>query len=66
MVGYSAQNDASYTVGQLKAATGATVVEGFSAAATYKTQVLGDAYVMRKGEGYWVCVPADTVWTVNW
>jgi hypothetical protein len=26
---------------------------------------VGATYVMKPGEGYWVHVPADTVWTVN-
>ncbi len=66
MVGYPAQNDATYTVGQLKSATGATIVEGFSGVATYKTQILADAYVLKKGEAYWVYVPTDATWTINW
>jgi spore germination protein YaaH len=65
-IGYPAQDDTSYTVGQLKAATGATFVEGFNATATYKTSVLQDTAVLKRGRGYWVYVVADTVWTVNW
>ncbi len=66
MVGYPARVDSAHTVAQLKSATDATIVEGFHAAATYKTQVLADAYVLKRGEGYWVLVPADVVWTVEW
>jgi hypothetical protein len=66
LIGYPARVDTTYTVGQLKTATGATTVEGFSAGATYKTQILGNAYIMKRGEGYWVYVPTDTTWTVNW
>ncbi|MEW5937690.1 MAG: hypothetical protein AB1665_07725, partial [Candidatus Thermoplasmatota archaeon] len=65
LIGYPATDDSTYTVGQLKTATGATYVEGFSAT-TYKTSVLLDTYVLKKGEAYWVYVPADTTWTVNW
>ncbi|MFH0815322.1 MAG: M14 family zinc carboxypeptidase [Methanobacteriota archaeon] len=66
LVGYPASNDATYNVGNLKTDTGATIVEGFSAPATYKTAVLLNAYVLKKGEAYWICVPADTTWTVSW
>jgi pyrrolidone-carboxylate peptidase len=66
MIGYPARVDTAYTVGQLKAATGATTVEGFSAGATYKTQELADPYIMKRGEGYWVYAPSDAVWTVDW
>jgi agmatine deiminase len=64
MVGYPAKVDTTYTVGNMKSETGATIVEGFSAAATYKTSVLADATIMKKGMGYWVKVPADVTWTV--
>ncbi|MEW5937913.1 MAG: choice-of-anchor X domain-containing protein [Candidatus Thermoplasmatota archaeon] len=66
MIGYPARDDSTYTVGQLKADTGATIVEVFDPDAEYKTAVLPDNYVLKRGEGYWVYVPADTTWTVNW
>jgi carboxypeptidase T len=66
LIGYPARVDTTYTVGQLKAATGATTVEGFSAPATYKTIVLADGFVMKRSQAYWVYVPADIVWTVDW
>ncbi|MFH0815294.1 MAG: sialidase family protein [Methanobacteriota archaeon] len=66
MVGYPAADDSSYTVASLKAATGATIVEGFKSSATYKTEVLGNAIVLGRGNGYWVYVPSDTSWTVDW
>jgi hypothetical protein len=66
MVGYPARIDSSYTVGQLKAATGATIVEGFNVLDMYRTSVLSDSKVMKRGEGYWVYVPAATTWTVDW
>jgi hypothetical protein len=46
--------------------TGATIVEVFDPNATYRTKSVSSSYVMKPGEGYWVYVPADTVWTVNW
>jgi hypothetical protein len=66
LIGYPARDDSGYTVGNLKAATGATTVEGFNAPSEYKTAVLPDGTLMRRGQGYWVNVPADTVWTVDW
>ncbi|MBI5000191.1 MAG: hypothetical protein HZB92_01495 [Euryarchaeota archaeon] len=66
MVGYPARNDASYTVGQLKTATGATIVEGFNSTQTYRTSILADASVLKRGQAYWVYVPAPTVWYVDW
>ncbi|MCK4758219.1 MAG: Ig-like domain-containing protein, partial [Thermoplasmata archaeon] len=66
MVGYPVQDDGNYTVADLKADTGATIVEGFDPAEEYDTKVLDDSYVLKKGEAYWVFVPADTTWTVDW
>jgi hypothetical protein len=66
LVGYPADDDSSYNVASLKSATGATIVEGFKASATYKTEVLADGVCLKKGAGYWVYAPADTTWTVDW
>jgi parallel beta-helix repeat protein len=41
-------------------------VEGFNASAPYHITALADTYMMQPGEGYWVHVPADTVWVVDW
>ena len=41
-------------------------VEGYDSAAPYYIIPLLDTYLMRPGEGYWVHVPVDTVWTVDW
>ncbi|MCK4266549.1 MAG: FG-GAP repeat protein [Thermoplasmata archaeon] len=41
-------------------------VEGFNATAPYRITTLADSYMMKPGEGYWVHVPADTVWAVDW
>jgi hypothetical protein len=46
--------------------TGYDAVEGFNATAPYRISPLGDTYVMNPGEAFWVHVPADTVWTVDW
>lgn len=41
-------------------------VEGFNATSPYLISQYSDAYMMQPGEGYWVHVPADTVWVVDW
>lgn len=54
-----------YTVAQLKADTGATKAEAFdSTAGPYYLRALGDTDILRAGDGYWVYVPSDVVWTV--
>jgi parallel beta-helix repeat protein len=46
--------------------TGYDAVEGFNASTPYHISPLSDSYMMKPGEGYWVHVPADTVWVVDW
>ena len=41
-------------------------VEGYNSSAQYYISPLPDTYQMQTGEGYWVHVPADVIWTVNW
>jgi predicted GH43/DUF377 family glycosyl hydrolase len=58
----------SYTVGDLKAETGATRVEGLETMPPYppcRLRVLGDAEVLQSGEAYWVRMDADTDWIVE-
>ncbi|MEE9490149.1 MAG: S8 family serine peptidase [Thermoplasmata archaeon] len=62
LVGYPSLT-VSMTVGDLKATTGATKVEGYSAAAPYHLQELADVYVLAPGEAYWVG-GADFIWQV--
>ena len=61
--------DTSYTVGDLKADTGATRVEGFVETMPpwppSLLWVLGNGEVLIAGIGYWVKVEADTVWIVE-
>lgn len=64
LVGFPSFN-ATYTVADLRAETGATRVEGYDSAPPYFLRVLGDAEVLQAGQGYWVRVDADTVWTVS-
>jgi parallel beta-helix repeat protein len=46
--------------------TGADRVEVFDAGSSSLIKTVGPDYLMSPGEGYWVRVPADTVWTLNW
>ena len=46
--------------------TGMDGVEGSCAFSPYYLRELSTSYVMQPGEGYWVHVPADTTWTVDW
>jgi len=64
LVSFPSMN-ATCTVADLKAETGATRVEGYDPAPPYFLRVLGDAEVLQAGQGYWVRVEADTVWTVS-
>ena len=64
LVGFPSAN-MTYTVQDLKSATGATRVEGFSATGPYHLVVLADSQALLAGEGYWVYVPGSAVdWNV--
>ncbi|TET90650.1 MAG: hypothetical protein E3J35_06120 [Methanomassiliicoccales archaeon] len=65
LVGFpSFQQD--YTVGDLKAETGATRVEGFDPAAPpYFLRALQPTDILQAGYGYWLKATSDTIWTVN-
>ena len=41
-------------------------VEGFNASAPYRISQLADTYLMKPSEGYWVHVPFNTFWVVDW
>jgi hypothetical protein len=63
LVGYPAQT--TKTVGNALWGTGADRVEVFDSTSPYIKEV-GPTYVMKPGEGYWIHVPADTTWVINW
>ena len=65
LVGYPTLNN-STTVAVAFVGTGADIIEGYDSGQTYLTSALAPSYVMKPGEAYWVHVPADTIWTVNW
>jgi parallel beta-helix repeat protein len=46
--------------------TGADRIKVFDPAEPYRIKEVGPTYVMKPGEGYWVHVPFDTVWIVDW
>jgi len=55
------------SVGSVKAATGATMIVGFSAsAAPGYTQVLADSELLIAGNGYYLYVPAAATWVVTY
>lgn len=62
LVGYPALSYES--VGNALWGTGADRVEVYDIAEPYLIKEVGPTYTMQHGEGYWVHVPADTVWTV--
>lgn len=63
LVGYPTQT--TQTVAIVLWGTGADRINVFDLVSPYIKEV-GPTYVMKPGEGYWVHVPADTVWTVDW
>jgi len=65
LVSYPTLN-ATKTISMALFGTGADHVEVFDPAEPYLIKEVGPTYVMKPGEGYWVNVPANTVWTVNW
>jgi hypothetical protein len=52
------------TVGNALFGTGADIVMVQDNGEPYRIKVVGGTYVMHAGEGYWIHVPFDTVWTV--
>lgn len=64
LVGYPTQM--TETVGNALWGTGADRVEVFDPSDPYRLKEVGATYVMEPGEGYWVHVPADATWVVDW
>ena len=63
LVGYPSQM--TDTVANVLWGTGADRVEVFQSDSPYVKEA-EPTYIMKPGEGYWIHVPADTVWAVNW
>ena len=54
------------TVTEALAGTGYDAVEGYNSTSPYQIGPLDGSDMMTAGNGYWVHVPADAVWTVDW
>ena len=65
LVGYPTL-DNTKTVTTALLGTGADRIEVCNPAQPYMLEAIGPTYVMQPGQGYWVHVPADTVWTIDW
>jgi parallel beta-helix repeat protein len=64
LVGYPSLSQRAVSVAL--AGTGYDGIEGFNATDPYRTSYLPGSYMMKPGEGYWVHLPADSVWVVDW
>ncbi len=64
MVGYPAQTSVNITTAL--GGINDVPVEGYSSSSSYLITQLPGSYMMKPGEGYWVHVSADIVWTVDW
>lgn len=65
MVGYPTYCDTK-DVGDAFWGTGADRIEIFDPAEPYLINEVGPSHIMMPGAGYWVHVPVDTVWVVDW
>ncbi|MCK5398315.1 MAG: right-handed parallel beta-helix repeat-containing protein, partial [Thermoplasmata archaeon] len=65
LVGYPTLND-SMNVANALWGTGADRVEVFDPASPYLIKEAEPDYLMQPGEGCWVHVIVDTVWTIDW
>ena len=65
LVGYPTLNS-TVSLSDALWGTGADRVEVCDPAEPYLVRVIGPTHIMQPGEGYWVHVPADTMWTVDW
>lgn len=65
LVGYPTLYDTE-TVGNAFFGTGANRVEVFDPGEPYRIKEVGPTYVMKPGEGYWVHVPTNSVWKIDW
>jgi hypothetical protein len=65
LVGYPTLNNTE-TVANALWGTGADSVMVCDTSEPYHIKEVGPNYVMKPGEGYWIHVVADSVWTVDW
>ena len=64
LVGYPAQT--SKTVSESLGSINDQPVEGYNSSSPYYFSQLSGSHMMIPGEGYWIHVASDCVWTVNW
>jgi len=64
LVGYPAQTSVNITTAL--GGINDVPVESYNSGSSYLISQLPGSYMMKPGEGYWVHVSADTVWTINW
>jgi len=64
LVGYPSLTE--ITVADALWGTSADKVEVFDPAGPYRIREVGPTYLMKPGEGYWIHVPADTTWIIDW
>jgi hypothetical protein len=65
LIGYSSFTEKS--ISEALAGTGYDLpVEGYNPTGPYLLSQLPDNYMMKPGEGYWIHVPAETIWIVDW
>jgi hypothetical protein len=65
LVGYPSLND-NTTVADAFWGTGADAVMVCDISEPYRIREVGPTYTMKPGEGYWVHVPFDAVWHIDW
>ena len=56
----------STTVGVALFGTGADKVMIYDPGEPYRIKEVGPTYIMKPGEGYWIHVPVDSIWTVDY
>jgi hypothetical protein len=64
LVGYPTM-DGTKTLSGALWGTNANRAEGFNPTSPY-VKVLTASYVMKPGQAFWIRVPADVVWVINW
>ncbi|MFO7618254.1 MAG: NosD domain-containing protein [Thermoplasmata archaeon] len=64
LVGYSSLNEKAMAFALW--GTGATCVEGFDPESPSLITEIEPEYLMKPGEGYWIYVPSDTIWVIDW
>jgi hypothetical protein len=65
LVGYPTLCE-NMTIGNVFWGTGADRIEVFDPASPSLIKEVGPTYMMKPGDGYWVRVPADVIWTGEW